>query len=253
MKPHEIPIRLVIIDPTLELEVLTLLENSNLRVTSRHLVLNELEGEARSQSVVITTSEALEVELRRFHVEDFYEIFVIGSTDVAGIRSVPRQELTELPGLINHVLETVAVPTFVEQKFKVLGVTPRAGATLIDELLEEYLKDSSAQISGQYLRSKKVILCSEVDDFSVERLFQLIEELSGANSQYLQFAVILNKVPRTKIAAKRVKAIEQELMVLGVSLVCSLYFDEDIQVIGKPTAKNIAHIRPAFDWIAKAN
>lgn len=253
MKQYEISIRLVIIDPTLELEVLSLLKNSNVHVTSRHLALNELDSAGRSKTIVITTSESLEVELRRFHVEDFYEIFVIGFSGVVGIRSVPRKELTELPGLINQVLESVAAPTPVERKFKVLGVTPRAGATLVDELLEEYLKDSDARISGQYSRSKKAILCSEVDDFSIERLFQLIEELSGANSQYLQFAVILNKVPRTKIAAKRVKAIEQELMVLGVSLVCSLYFDENIQVIGKPTAKNIAHIRPAFDWIAKAN
>ena len=253
MKPHEIPIRLVIIDPTLEFEVLTLLTNSNLHVTSRHLVLNELDAAARSLSIVITTRESVEIEQRRFAVEDFFEIFVIGSTSVAGIRSVPREELMELPGLINQVLENVAAPPLVEQKFKVLGVTPRAGATLIDNLLEEYLKYSDTQNDGKYSGSKKAILCSEVDDFSIERLFQLIEELSCGNSQYLQFAVILNKVPRTKIAAKRVKALEQELMDLGVSLVCSLYFDEDIQVIGKPTAKNIAHIRPAFDWIAKAN
>lgn len=136
----------------------------------------------------------------------------------------------------------------VEARGLVVGVLPRVGASTIEGLIDGAMVGLLP--SFRTSNNSDLVLCSEFDDSSLVQLFtQLIREREKKRNP----AVVINKVPRNRSSDRRIEVVTRELEELGAAMVCRIYFDEELQMNGKPNKRTLQDLKPLFDWIAKPN
>lgn len=245
-------IRLAIIDPVLEAQVMHVLAESGIQCAGRHFALAEIPISDRSSVVVVTTPSTLHASHMR---DEFHRIISLGDKAPSGAISLSESEIHELPELISKMLtqgngtnDSIVDP--YNRNPSVKGVLPRVGARTLNRILEENLGAILLPIMKRQDHPYKNILLSEIDDQSILRL---CDELLVGDSNEPWSAVVINKVPRNSMAQKRLRALERELQGSGVAYFHPIYFDAEIQITGAPSKSTIRALQPLFDWIAKSN
>ena len=249
----DVKLILCVVDPVLEVSILDVLSASGIEAPMRYLTPEEVPSEVQSQSILITTPTSI---LGRNVIHPschFRKVISIGDREPPGALVLGENELARLPELIAKLL-LPAQDSHDASDLKlnplVHGVLPRVGASTVLDLIERYAGEQLLLIRNQKSLRLPRILCTEIDDISLLRTFEF---LSKEIDSQVKRAVVINKVPDTKLARKRLTSVEFELKAFDVALVQPIYFDGEIQVDGAPSQRTIRLAQPLFDWIANSN
>ena len=249
---NDVEIRLVIIEPLLEVVVLEVLAQAEISCASRHLDMSSIQRDLRKKTILITSPSSLkDYQGTRDH-EQFLAIISIGERNYPKVISVPESEAFRIPEVICDLIakNSNTLQHAKDSSSLVVGVIPRVGVSTLTEMLERNVGDfllSARRFPGVQMRE---VLMAEIDDHSILRLCAALNE-RGSESR--ECGVVINKVPETSAARRRLQGLEGELQGAGVSFFHPIYFDPDLQVTGIASSKTIRAARPLFDWIAKAN
>lgn len=248
-----VKLTLCIVDPVLEVSVLDVLSESGIESPMRYLTPEQVPLELQSQSILITTPISLLGRNVIHTAWRFREVISIGERELPGALVLGESELARLPELITNLLLPVQDPlNGSDSKLNLLvyGVLPRVGASTVLDLIGRYAGEQLLLMRNQKSQSLPRILCTEIDDISLLRTFEI---LSKEIDSQVKRAVVINKVPDTKRARKRFNSVEFELKAFDVALAHPIYFDGEIQVNGAPSQRTIRLAQPLFDWIANSN
>lgn len=235
-------IRLCIMEPTLESAVLELLSAAGMECSARHLHPEEIPRENRPQTILIvsaSTSRSSEHVHEQMGFLAFIEINQKNVNTVVERIKLISSERTSA----SERLTTVRRPL-------VIGVMPRVGATLLEDLLERELSTEIFALRNRFPESAPQIFCTEIDDSALTQLFSTIGEIDTST---IRVGVVVNKVAKSTLARRRLQALERELRAVAVELICPIFFDSQLQILGAPSKETIHAIRPLFDWMRKAN
>lgn len=252
----EVKFKLVIIDPKLEITILNKLSEAGFTCTGRHLDLADLPQLGQEETILITTAQCLESKRADRRWQRFLATFSIGETSIAGANSLTESEIEKLPDMITEVLLKISTDNNYVSKEQPLvkGVLPRVGVTTLIDIIERNIGDLLLTRRKWISDNHRQVLLAEIDDHSILALCTELEFFQpGGNSNYLDCAVVINKVPATAKARKRLQAIERELEGSGIGLFLPIFFDTEIPVSGKASKQTIRAMHPLFDWIAKSN
>ena len=251
---NEIKIQLVIVDQALEEKVIHILQCADVEISGRYLALSEVPKAPQEKAILLTTSHLVQhvplVELQR----EFLGLIVLGDVKISGMTTVTLAEIEQLPNVIANAIAQ-AVPDVLLSRiydpgFHIVGVTPRVGVRVLRDAIDTALPDLNYLLRKKSSQESTILYCSELDDDSILQLLAIVAEDKGI---FKQQAVVFTKVPETRRAAERVKVIERELQGFGISLVCALPFDKEVQILGELSKVGLRALQPLFDWIAKAN
>ena len=235
-------IRLCVVEPLLEISVLKVLADAGKICAGRYLDPNEIPHELRSQTLLVTSALTTRTKPELLQRMGFSTVILIDEHSVSNL----IEKITEpTPSKSERSHDRASGDNPL-----VLGVLPRVGVTTIQGLLEQEICE---EIVVSRIRPRSVvnfIYCAEIDDFALARLFEQIVEDENPRTR---IAVVINKIPETVAARRKLRALEQELRGVEVELVCPIFFDRGIQVSGVPSKQMIRAAQPLFDWIAKAN
>jgi len=245
---------LVIIDQVLEEKVIDTLRNAEIDISGRYLALHHVPKNSQERPILITTADLVESAEVVAVQREFLAIILLVNATISGMMTVSLAELEELPNLIAGVTVD-ATPELVQRHeddlgLQIVGVVPRVGVRTLREAINSTIQQSSYLVKEQLFREPIILYCSELDDDSILRLLSVINEERGKSHQK---GVLFTKVPETRRALDRVKAIERELQGCGISLIFTLAFDEEAQVLGELSKGSLRALQPLFDWIEKAN
>lgn len=255
---NEIKIQLVIVDQALEEKVIHILQCADVEISGRYLALSEVPKVPQEKAILLTTSHLVQhvplVELQR----EFLGLIVLGDVRISGMTTVTLAEIEQLPNLIANAIANAiaqAAPDVLPSRiydpgFHIVGVAPRVGVRVLRDAIDTALPDSNYLLRKKSSQESTIVYCSEVDDDSILRLLAMVAE---DKEIFKQQAVVFTKVPETRRATERVKVIERELQGFGISLVCALPFDKEVQILGELSKGGLRALQPLFDWIAKAN
>lgn len=239
---REKSIRICIVEPNLEVAALKVLADSHVICAGRYLDPEEIPRELRPQTLLVTSPLTLRTRSDSAQRMGFLKVVCI---DEKSVSSLVEMITDALPSESDESANLA--PGDFEQ---VVGVLPRVGATTLQVIVERELSD---EIFAYRIHSKRVarhIICAEIDDLALARLFQIINEDAQPRKG---IAVAINKLPRTTAARRKFKAVARELRGIDVALACPIFFDSDIQISGHPSKQMIRELQPLFDWIAKSN
>lgn len=235
-------IRLCIMEPSLEVVVLELLSVAGLECSGRYLHPTEIPRECRPQTLLILSSSIHSSNEPSYRQMGFLALIEVNEknvqTVVETIKNLSSKSTSTSKSLANKRLPLV------------LGILPRVGATMLEELLEQELSTEIYALRNQAMESGPQIFCTEIDDVALTQLFSTIDEIEASTRK---IAIAVNKVPRSKLAQRKLKALELELRKVKVELFCPIFFDSQLQILGSPSRETLQAIRPLFDWIIKAN
>lgn len=248
--PPPLEVRIVLIDPSLEREVLRVLSASKIEVNGRYLAVDEIESDDSSRSILITSIDCLGANLAREIKRDFRGVIIVGARGLPGIPSILPTEIDKLPTMVRDFLPISDDYAVTEAEKIFIGVLPRVGAGTLQKLFEEYAGSAIFLIKKKRGSGSRTIYCTEIDDASILKLFTVLD---SDLRDPLQVGVLVNKVPRTRKAQTRIKAIGHELQRVGISQICPLPYDEQLQVTGVATKRTSTALHPLFDWILAAN
>lgn len=229
-------------EPTLESAVLELLSAAGMECSARHLHPEEIPRENRPQTILIvsaSTSRSSE------HVHEQMGFLAFIEVDQKNVNAV-----VERIKLISSERTSASERLTTVRRPLVIGVMPRVGATLLEDLLERELSTEIFALRNRFPESAPQIFCTEIDDSALTQLFSTIGEIDTST---IRVGVIVNKVAKSTFARRRLQALERELRAVGVELICPIYFDSQLQILGAPSKETIHAIRPLFDWMRKAN
>lgn len=235
-------IRISIVEPVLEALALQALAESGMTYADRYLDPDDIPLEIRSQTLLVTSALTLRTKSEFAPQMGFSAMILIDEKNVSG--------LIERINEIYHSKNGESSELAPRGTPFVIGVLPRVGATTIQDIVEREGSGAVFAFRMQPLSTTNQIFCSEIDDFSLSRLFPRIEASQEPRGRV---AIVINKIPETASARGKFKALGRELQAFGVGLVCPLFFDSEIQVSGFPSKRMVRDARPLFDWIAKAN
>jgi hypothetical protein len=244
MTMNDIEIRISIIDPNFESAVLQVLAVAEIQCHGRYLTPREIPLAIRAKTILITSNEG-----QHFRGE--------GGALSGFIAVIPVSEilLQSLPTLISD-----AYPKEITQEKMALGhssslvkgVMPRVGARTLNELIGRNMGEEIFAIrkqNSEYLPPYLCILCAEVDDACLTKLFGALDK-DDVNST--KIAVVINKLPNNSKGRRKFGAIERELLALSVQLAIPISFDGEIQITGLPGKQTMSAVQPLFDWIANS-
>lgn len=251
---NEIKIQLVIVDQALEEKVIHILQCADVEISGRYLALSEVPKVPQEKAILLTTSHLVQhvplVELQR----EFLGLIVLGDVRISGMTTVTLTEIEQLPNVIANAIAQAApdvLPSRIYAPgFHIVGVAPRVGVRVLRDAIDTALPDSNYLLRKKSSQESTILYCSELDDDSILQLLAIVAEDKGI---FKQQAVVFTKVPETRLATERVKVIERELQGFGISLVCALPFDKEVQILGELSKAGLRALQPLFDWIAKAN
>ena len=251
---NEIKIQLVIVDQALEEKVIHILQCADVEISGRYLALSEVPKVPQEKAILLTTSHLVQhvplVELQR----EFLGLIVLGDVIISGMTTVTLAEIEQLPNVIANAIAQAApdvLPSRIyDPGFHIVGVAPRVGVRVLRDAIDTALPDSNYLLRKKSSQESTILYCSELDDDSILQLLAIVAEDKGI---FKQQAVVFTKVPETRRATERVKVIERELQGFGISLVCALPFDKEVQILGELSKAGLRALQPLFDWIAKAN
>lgn len=248
----EIEIRLVIIEPLIESSVLELLAHSAISCSGRYLDLADINQNLHEQTLLITTPSSLRELKNKGDRGKFFAIVSIGEKSFANIFTLPERELAKLPEVINELIAKASdrYKDTSEPEPLIRGVVPRVGVSALTEIIERKIGGFFLTMNKRQAIERREVFLAEIDDHSILRLCQALNERGVENREC---GVVINKVPDTPAARRRLRALEGEMRGAGVSFFHPIYFDLEIQVTGVASNKTIRAAQPLFDWIAKAN
>ena len=235
-------IRLCIMEPTLEATVLELLNVAGMECSARYLHPEEIPREFRPQTILIfsaSTSRSSE------HVHQQMDFLALIEVDEKNVNTVAER--------INSISSerTSASDTLTNARQPiVIGVMPRVGATLLEDLLERELSVEVFAVRNQVRESPPQVFCTEIDDAALTQLFSRIDEIDTSTKRV---GVVVNKVAKGTLARRKLQALQRELRTIQVELICPIFFDSQLQILGAPSKETIHAIKPLFDWMRKAN
>ena len=245
---------LVIIDQVLEEKVIDTLRNAEVEISGRYLALHQVPKNSQGRSILITTADlvqsAEEVAVQR----EFLAIIILGNVTISGTTTVSLAALEQLPDLIAGVT-VEAMPKMAQRRehhagLEIVGVAPRVGARTLREAIDLTIQRLDHLAAEKSLSEPITLYCSELDDDSILSLLTHIDEDRKKSHRK---GVVFTKVPDTRRALDRVKAIERELQGCGISSIFVLAFDDEVQILGELSKGSLRALQPLFDWIAKAN
>lgn len=229
-------------EPTLESAVLELLSAAGMECSARHLHPEEIPRENRPQTILIvsaSTSRSSE------HVHEQMGFLAFIEVDQKNVNAV-----VERIKLISSERTSASERLTTVRRPLVIGVMPRVGATLLEDLLERELSTEIFALRNRFPESAPQIFCTEIDDSALTQLFSTIGEIDTST---IRVGVVVNKVAKSTLARRRLQALERELRAVAVELICPIFFDSQLQILGAPSKETIHAIRPLFDWMRKAN
>lgn len=241
MTMNDIDIRISILDPNFESAVLEVLAAATITCDGRYLTASEIPPTLRARTLLITSYEEQQGREQNATLSAF-----------AGVIPLTNNLLTELPDLIR---DAYPKPSAQEaraplQSFSLVkGVVPRVGARTLNELIERNIGEELFAFRKQDAYLSQRVLCSEVDDISLAKLFVALDEFDVKSDK---LAVVINKLPNNTNARRKFGAVEEELRALSFQFVLPIFFDSEIQVTGVPDRQTIRSVQPLFDWIANS-
>lgn len=251
---NETKVILVIIDQVLEEKVINTLRYAEVEISGRYLALHQVPKNSQGSSILITTDDlvqsAEEVAVQR----EFLAIIILGNVTISGTTTVSLAALEQLPDLIAGVT-VEAMPEMAQRReqhagFEIVGVAPRVGVRTLREAIDLTIQSSDFLAAEKSVSEPITLYCSELDDDSILSLLTVIDKERGKSHRK---GVVFTKVPKTRRASDRVKAIERELQGCGISSIFVLAFDDEVQILGELSKGSLRALQPLFDWIAKAN
>ena len=252
---EEIEIHLVIIDPALEQKTISSLHESAIEIHGRYLRIEDIELVEDAQMVLIVSAAVLLRSTSPLTYRSFYQVVALGECAHDGVISLSEGQISALPSILSALSPTAATPRVTGGAtlgYQIEGITPRSGVTMVTDLLElKYAEELFVwRAKAREISATPRILVSEFDDYSLNLLFSL---LVSDEEQLSRVGVVLNKIPNTRDARARTKAIERELRERGLPLVAIFFFDEKVQVTGQADMDFHRPLSSLFDWITKAN
>lgn len=241
---------LVIINTALEEHVYGVLQASDVGVSGRYLSIEDIPRDCRQAGILLTTSDLISEETVGDLRREFLGIILLGESNSFGLTTLPLSEIDQLPKKLININPTVSELGEIDGFPKIIGVLPRVGVRTLREAIESNVQQEVPLLGRKLLNERSVLYCSEIDDASLFSLFELINEDKG---RYQRHGVVLTKIPQMRHARERIKAIERELQVFGISIVATLPFDQELQVRGELSKQSRHALEPLFDWITKAN
>lgn len=235
-------IRLCIMEPTLESAVLELLSAAGMECSARHLHPEEIPRENRPQTILIVSASTSRSSEHVHEQMGFLAFIEINQKNV--------NTVVERIKLISSERTSASERLTTERRPLVIGVMPRVGATLLEDLLERELSTEIFALRNRFPESAPQIFCTEIDDSALTQLFSTIGEIDTST---IRVGVVVNKVAKSTLARRRLQALERELRAVAVELICPIFFDSQLQILGAPSKETIHAIRPLFDWMRKAN
>lgn len=232
---NKLAVRVSIDDPIIEGSVLKVLKDLGISCQGRYLTPDDVPSSLRVDTLLITTSG---------ESQKFTHTIV-----------VDENNLLNLPDLVSVALsdyEEKDRTNLHPSNTLVYGVLPRVGATTLQEIIDREV-DLELFVYRNRFDSKNralQIIVSEIDDSSLTRLFEVVDE---EISREIKRVAIINKLPESKAARRKFHAVERELEVKQVAFTQPIFFDAEIQVTGAPSKRMLRSAQPLFDWIAKAN
>ena len=241
---------LVIIDTALEERAYEVLQASGIEVSGRFLAIEDISRDFRRGGILVTTSNLLSDHAIYLLQKEFVAIILLGEVRFDGLTTLALSEIDQLPVEISKVASKAPDPIDTDGSTVFIGVAPRVGVRTLREAIELNVPKELPSLKGNFNSGRSALYCSELDDSSIFRLFELIDADRG---KYQRHGVVFTKIPETRFARDRVKAIERELEGFGISIVCTLPFDQELQVRGELSKRSRRALEPLFDWITKAN
>lgn len=231
-------VRLCIIDPQLEVQVLDVLSAAEITCHGRHLEPEEVPLHLRAETILITSHPILP--------RGFCAVIEVTSALSAN-----------LPDLVRAAYPHDAPePSFSlsNSSSSVIGVLPRVGVSTLTDLLHHLSSDDMFVLRPRAAVTPPSVLCAEIDDLSLALVFEFLESrVDSSVGERSNTAIVINKLPESASARRKFQALERELRAKQVGIVCAIPFDAQIQVTGLPSKRTIRAAQPLFDWIAKAN
>ena len=241
---------LVIIDTALEERAYEVLQASGIAVSGRFLAIEDISRDSRRGGILVTTSNLLSNHAFYLLQKEFVAIILLGEVRFDGLTTLALSEIDQLPVEISKVASKAPDTIDTDGSTVFIGVAPRVGVRTLREAIELNVPKEPLSLKGNFNSERLALYCSELDDASIFRLFELIDADRG---KYRRHGVVLTKIPETRFARDRVKAIERELKGFAISIVCTLPFDQELQVRGELSKRSRRALEPLFDWITKAN
>ena len=235
-------IRLCIMEPTLESAVLELLSAAGMECSARHLHPEEIPRENRPQTILIVSASTSRSSEHVYEQMGFLALIEVDQKNVNAVVERINRISSERTSA-SETLTTVRRPL-------VIGVMPRVGATLLEDLLERELSTEIFALRNRFPESAPQIFCTEIDDSALTQLFNTIGEI---DTSAIRVGVVVNKVAKSTLARRKLQALERELRAVAVELICPIFLDSQLQISGAPSKETIHAIRPLFDWMRKAN
>jgi len=235
-------IRLCIMEPTLEAAVLELLSAAGMECSARYLHPEEIPREIRPQTILIVSASTSRSSEQVHEQRGFLALIEVDEKNV--------NTVVERINLISSERTLASETLTTGRRPLVIGVMPRVGATLLEDLLEQELSVEIFALRNQVRESPPQIFCTEIDDAALTQLFSRIDEIDTSTKRV---GVVVNKVAKGTLARRKLQALERELRAVAVELICPIYFDSQLQILGAPCKETIHAIRPLFDWMRKAN
>lgn len=238
---NDIAVRVSIINPNFESAVLQALTEANIECHGRFLAPRDIPHSLRGKTILITANE----ERQRQDESEPLSGFV-------AVIPVTESLLPELPMLISDAVPKERVPArevLSQTSSLVRGVMPRVGARTLNELLERKLGEELFLLRKLNSERSLQILCAEVDDASLVKLFEALDEYDLTSTKV---AVVINKLPHSTKGRRKFGAIARELRALSIQPAVPLYFDGEIQINGLPSKQTMSAMKPLFDWIANS-
>lgn len=229
-------------EPTLESAVLELLSAAGMECSARHLHPEEIPRENRPQTILIVSASTSRSSEHVHEQMGFLAFIEINQKNV--------NTVVERIKLISSERTSASERLTTERRPLVIGVMPRVGATLLEDLLERELSTEIFALRNRFPESAPQIFCTEIDDSALTQLFSTIGEIDTST---IRVGVVVNKVAKSTLARRRLQALERELRAVAVELICPIFFDSQLQILGAPSKETIHAIRPLFDWMRKAN
>lgn len=229
-------------EPTLEADVLELLSAAGMECSARYLHPEEIPRECRPQTVLIFSASTFRSSE---HVHEQMSFLAFIEVDQKNVNTVVERIncISSERTSASETLTTVRQPL-------VIGVMPRVGATLLEDLLERELSTEIFALRNRVPESPPQIFCTEIDDPALTQLFCRIDEIDTSTRRV---GVVVNKVAKGALARRKLQALERELRAVAVELICPIFFDSQLQILSAPSKETIHAIRPLFDWMRKAN
>lgn len=226
---NKLAVRVSIDDPMIEGSVHRVLKDLGISCQGRYLTPDDVPSSLRVDTLLITTSG---------QSQKFAHTIVVDETN-----------LLNLPDLLSFALSNYDEKDRTNLHTSnnlVYGVLPRVGATTLQEIIE---REVGLELFVYRKRAFQIIV-SEIDDSSLTRLFEVVDE---EISHEVKRIAIINKLPESTAARRKFLAVERELGVKQIAFTQPILFDAEIQVTGAPTKRMLRSAQPLFDWIAKAN